>query len=80
MGCCCRTLARPLKEAGLDRITVSLDSLRPERFRQITRTGDLATVMRGIDRCEEVGFTRTKINCVTMRGTNDDETVDFAAV
>jgi cyclic pyranopterin phosphate synthase len=71
-------LARPLKEAGLDRITVSLDSLRPERFRQITRTGDLATVMRGIERCEDVGFARTKINCVTMRGTNDDEVVDFA--
>lgn len=71
-------LARPLKEAGLDRITISLDSLRPERFRRITRTGDLATVMRGIDRCEEVGFTQTKINCVTMRGTNDDEVVDFA--
>jgi cyclic pyranopterin phosphate synthase len=35
-------------------------------------------VMRGIDRCEEVGFTQTKINCVTMRGTNDDEVVDFA--
>jgi cyclic pyranopterin phosphate synthase len=71
-------LARPLKDAGLDRVTVSLDSLRPERFRQITRTGDLAAVLRGIARCEEVGFARTKINCVTMRGTNDDEVVDFA--
>jgi cyclic pyranopterin phosphate synthase len=71
-------LAMPLKEAGLDRVTVSIDSLRPERFRQITRTGDLATVMRGLDRAEAVGLASLKINCVTMRGTNDDELADFA--
>lgn len=71
-------LARPLLEAGLDRVTVSLDSLRPDRFRRITRTGDLATVLRGLDRCEEVGFEGLKVNCVTMRGTNDDEFADFA--
>ncbi len=71
-------LAGPFKEAGLDRLTVSIDSLRPERFKQITRTGDLATVMRGLDRAEDVGFEGLKINCVTMRGTNDDELVDFA--
>ena len=45
------TLAYPLREAGLDRVTVSIDSLRPDRFTQITRTGDLATVMRGVDAC-----------------------------
>src|SRR3954469_1526047 len=67
------SLAAPLKDAGLDRITISLDSLRDERFRQITRTGDLPTVMRGLDRAEAAGFQSTKINCVTMRGTNDDE-------
>ena len=71
-------LAGPLRESGLDRVTVSIDSLRPDRFRQITRTGDLATVMAGLDRCEAVGFRSTKINCVTMRGTNDDEVTDFA--
>jgi cyclic pyranopterin phosphate synthase len=71
-------LARPLKEAGLDRVTVSVDSLRPERFRRITRTGDLTAVLRGLDRCEEVGLASLKVNCVTMRGTNDDEVVDFA--
>jgi cyclic pyranopterin phosphate synthase len=71
-------LADPLKHAGLDRITVSIDSLKPERFRRITRTGELATVLRGLDRCEDVGFDSLKINCVTMRGTNDDEFVDFA--
>ena len=71
-------LARPLKDAGLDRVTVSVDSLRGDRFRRITRTGDLATVLRGLDRCEEVGLAGLKVNCVTMRGTNDDEFADFA--
>ncbi len=71
-------LALPLKESGLDRVTVSIDSLRPDRFRQITRTGDLATVLRGLDRAEDVGLASLKVNCVTMRGTNDDELVDFA--
>ena len=72
------SLAGPLREAGLDRVTVSIDSLDAERFRAITRTGDLASVMRGLDRCEAVGFGGLKINCVTMRGTNDDEVADFA--
>ncbi|MDB5323218.1 MAG: 3,8-cyclase [Phycisphaerales bacterium] len=71
-------LAGPFKESGLDRVTVSLDSLRTDRFRAITRTGDLATVMRGLNRCEDVGLRSLKINCVTMRGTNDDEFADFA--
>lgn len=71
-------LAGPLREAGLDRVTVSIDSLQPDRFRQITRTGDLSAVLRGLDRCEDVGFAGLKINCVTMRGTNDDELADFA--
>jgi cyclic pyranopterin phosphate synthase len=71
-------LAGPLKSAGLDRITVSIDSLKADRFKRITRTGDLDTVMRGLDRCEDVGFSSLKINCVTMRGTNDDEFADFA--
>lgn len=71
-------LARPLKDAGLDRVTISLDSLQPERFRRITRTGDLSTVMRGLDQCQAVGLDSLKINCVTMRGTNDDEFADFA--
>jgi cyclic pyranopterin phosphate synthase len=71
-------LAHPLRQAGLDRVTVSVDSLRPDRFHRITRTGDLATVLRGIDYAESAGFESLKINCVTMRGTNDDELVDFA--
>ncbi len=72
------SLAHPFKQAGLDRITVSIDSLRPDRFRAITRTGDLAAVLRGLDAAEDAGLTPIKINCVTMRGVNDDELVDFA--
>lgn len=71
-------LAEPLHRAGLDRVTVSIDSLRPDRFVQITRTGELAKVWRGLDRAEAVGFKSLKINCVTMRGTNDDELAEFA--
>jgi cyclic pyranopterin phosphate synthase len=71
-------LARPLRDAGLDRVTVSVDSLDPTRFKRITRAGDLTTVLRGLDALEHVGFTGTKINCVTMRGTNDDEFPTFA--
>ena len=71
-------LAHPLKDAGLDRVTVSIDSLRPARFKRITRTGDLPTVLRGLDRCEDAGLGGLKINCVSMRGTNDDEFGDFA--
>lgn len=71
-------LAEPLKHAGLDRITVSIDSLNPDRYARITRTGDLATVLRGLHRAEDVGFASLKINCVTMRGVNEDELADFA--
>ena len=71
-------LAAPLKDAGLDRLTVSIDSLQSDRFRQITRTGDLVAVMRGLDRAAAVGFGGLKVNCVTMRGVNDDEFPDFA--
>jgi GTP 3',8-cyclase len=71
-------LAYPLRQAGLDRITVSIDSLQAEKFRRITRTGDLAAVLRGLDRAEEAGFESLKVNCVTMRGVNDDEFADFA--
>ncbi|MGC4032878.1 MAG: GTP 3',8-cyclase MoaA [Tepidisphaeraceae bacterium] len=71
-------LARPLRESGLDRVTISVDSLKADRFKAITRTGDLPTVLRGIDTAIEAGFASVKINCVTMRGTNDDELVDFA--
>lgn len=71
-------LAKPLRDAGLDRVTVSIDSLDPLKFRRITRTGNLSAVLNGLDRAEAVGFDAIKINCVTMRGTNGDELADFA--
>ncbi len=71
-------LAEPLRDAGLDRLTVSIDSLDPNKFRRITRTGDLAVVLAGLDSAERAGFDSIKINCVTMRGINDDELADFA--
>lgn len=71
-------LAQPLRDAGLDRVTVSIDSLRPDRFRRITRTGNLDAVIRGLDEAERAGFSSVKVNCVTMRGINDDEVIDFA--
>jgi cyclic pyranopterin phosphate synthase len=68
-------LARPLAAAGLQRLTISLDSLDAERFRRITRGGDLARVIRGIDAALGAGFAEIKINCVVLRGENDDELV-----
>jgi len=68
-------LARPLVGAGLQRLTVSLDSLDEARFRRITRGGDLAGVLRGIDTALGAGFAEIKINCVVLRGENDDELV-----
>ena len=73
-------LARPLRDAGLDRVTVSLDTLRPERFRQIARRDSFTEVMRGIGLCLELGFSGLKLNCVAMRGFNDDEFADLAAL
>jgi cyclic pyranopterin phosphate synthase len=73
-------LAGPLREAGLDRVTISIDSLDEKRFKRITRTGDLPTVLRGLERAQDVGFGSLKINTVAMRGTNDDEFPAFAAL
>ncbi|HVT87269.1 MAG TPA: GTP 3',8-cyclase MoaA [Tepidisphaeraceae bacterium] len=71
-------LAYPLKQAGIDRVTVSIDSLRSDRFAKITRTGDLTQVLKGLDAAEDAELLPLKINCVVMRGTNDDEVADFA--
>ena len=70
--------AEPLAEAGLDRVNVSLDSLKPDRFREITRGGVLDAVLRGIEAAEKAGLTPIKINMVPMRGVNDDEIEEFA--
>lgn len=71
-------VAGELKAAGLDRVNISLDSLRPERFAKITRGGDLTQVWRGIDAALEAGLGPVKINVVLMRGINDDEVEDLA--
>lgn len=72
--------ALALREAGVQRVTVSIDTLRPEKFRQITRTGDLQRVMAGIAAAEAAGLSPVKINVVVMRGFNADEAADFAAL
>jgi GTP 3',8-cyclase len=71
-------LAPALVSAGLERINISLDSLKRERFEQITRRDELAKVLEGIDAAVRAGLAPVKINCVVMRGVNDDEIVDFA--
>lgn len=73
-----RRYAAPLAEAGLHRVNISLDTLRPERFRVITRWGDLDTVLDGIVAAFAAGLEPVKINTVVMRGQNDDEVVDLA--
>ncbi len=66
-------LARPLREAGLQRINVSLDSLEPQRFLRMTRGGELEGVLRGIEAAREAGFDGMKLNAVVLRGENDGE-------
>lgn len=70
--------AEELKEAGLDRVNVSLDSLRPERYREITQVGSFDTVYKGIEKAFEAGLIPVKLNVVVIRGINDDEVEDFA--
>lgn len=73
--------AAELREAGVDRVNVSLDSLRPDRIDAISRRpGSAAAVFRGLEAAERAGFAPIKVNCVVMRGRNDDEVADFAAI
>ena len=65
--------AKALKQAGVKRINISVDSLQPARFKQITRTGELAKVLAGIQACIQEGFENIKLNTVLMRGSNEDE-------
>ena len=71
--------AKALTAAGVTRVNVSLDSLRPERFRAITRLGDLDKTLTGIDAALEAGFRRVKLNSVVMRNRNHDEVADLVA-
>ncbi len=71
-------MAADLRRAGVQRLNVSLDSLNPQTFSDITRGGDLSRVLAGLDAAEEAGFPPPKINCVIMRGINDSEILHFA--
>lgn len=75
------TMAEPLRKAGLKRLNISLDSLDPDKFHRITRTGRLDQVLDGVDAAREAGFEGIKLNTVVMKGGNDEEVpalVDFA--
>jgi len=73
-------MAGELKKAGLDRVNISLDTLNEERYRSITRGGDLQRVRDALQAAEQAGFTPIKINVVPIRGVNDDEIPAFAAL
>ena len=72
-------LAGDLRRAGLHRVNISLDTLRTDRFERLTRRDDLHRVLDGIDAALAAGFHPVKLNCVLVRGLNDDEVVDLAA-
>lgn len=69
--------AEALRRAGLHRLTISLDTLKPARFRELTRFDTHADVLRGLDAALAAGFESTKLDTVVMRGVNDDEIVDL---
>src|ERR1043165_6873176 len=71
-------LAHDLASAGLQRVNVSLDSLRREQFLALTRRDELDRVLAGIDAALDAGMAPVKVNCVVIRGVNDDEVVDLA--
>lgn len=68
---------RELREAGVSRVNISLDTLDPDKYREITRVGELSNALAGIDAAFEAGFDKIKINNVLMGGFNDDEIGDF---
>ncbi|HEY50346.1 MAG TPA: GTP 3',8-cyclase MoaA [Dehalococcoidia bacterium] len=70
--------ADELKAAGLRRVNISLDTLKPDKFKLITRGGDLDSVLEGIEAAGAAGLNPIKINMVVMAGINDDELIDFA--
>ena len=73
-------LAHSLKQSGLDRVNISLDTLKADKYREITCGGDFAHVLESIKEAERVGLTPIKINVVPIRGINDDEIPDFASL
>ena len=73
-----RLVAHELRESGLDRVNISLDTLRRDRFVEMTRRDELVRVLDGITAAQEAGFQPVKVNAVVQRGVNDDEIVDLA--
>ncbi len=73
-----KSFAQELKNCGLSRINISLDTLQKKKFKRITRGGNVNDVFEGIKEAEKAGFKNLKINVVAMAGINDDEIVDFA--
>ena len=70
--------ASHLRKSGLNRVNVSLDTLKPERFKEITRCGDLDQVLDGLKAAEDVGLSPVRINTVVLNGVNRDEVKDLA--
>jgi len=72
-----KEMAFDLKKAGLNRINISLDTLNKDKYKYITRCGDINNVLDGLKKAKEVGFDKIKINVVLIKGFNDDEIKDF---
>jgi cyclic pyranopterin phosphate synthase len=75
-----KKLAQPLAEAGLQRVNISIDTLNPEKFKRLTRWGKLEDVWEGILAAENAGLTPVKINAVVVKGYNEDDVLDLAAL
>ncbi len=71
-------MAKPLKDAGIARLNISIDSLKADRFKQLTRVGELGQVLAGVQAAKAAGFARIKLNAVILAGFNDDEVLDLA--
>jgi cyclic pyranopterin phosphate synthase len=78
-GATLRMIAGDLVAAGLRRVNISLDTLRRDRFAELTRRDELGSVLDGIEAAKEAGLDPVKVNTVVMRGVNDDEVLDLAA-
>jgi GTP 3',8-cyclase len=72
------TFAQPLKDAGLHRVNVSLDTMDPERYRQVTRGGEIENVLKGIEASVKAGLSPVKINCVIVKSPAEPDAVEVA--
>lgn len=75
-----KKLARPLKDAGLQRVNISIDTLDPLKFKKLTRWGNVEDVWEGIEEAESVGLTPIKLNGVVVKGYNEEDVIDLAAL